>query len=1564
MAGPPTPPARGRNVRNGNSTDRGNGVSFDIELPDRVAEPSVRHRDPEKYNYGTDRIHVPMDNAARRSWTSNYSMDDVLADRDAALAAAAALGHGDDATSFMTDDSWNSTRRRAVLRRHIQQRRKKWKNRFSDPWIYVMKPFELVAKWWKKRRMLPPSPNGRRIPVRLLNMDDPLSPLPDDRRKGSKPYINNRVTSAIYTPYDFLPRQIIFQFSKRANLYFLFVSILQMIPSWSTTGNYTTIVPLMVFVCISIAREGYDDYCRFRTDKEENGRTVLVAREDENGQVDYKTTEWKDLQVGDIVRILQNEWIPADILLLHSSGMRGQASIETLALDGESTLKSRETPADLQELFMVDEIPRTADLGIEVVTEDPGIDLYNFEGTVHLQNKTLPLNNANVIYRGSVLRNTASCFALVIFSGQETKIQLNSSKNARAKSPKLQDKVNRIIELMALFVLLLSVFSMVASTVIQNHRFKDMWYVHGLHVTVIQNLMGFIIMFNTLIPLSLYVSMEICKIIQVVLMQNDVDMYDTVLDNRCNCQTSSLNEELGQVSYIFSDKTGTLTDNIMLFRKMSVAGYPFIHDLDLYFDDEALETSSISASVTSTQDSTKAPGYLFHKAKTRPSLDLISQVVALPRPSGFSLPRHSLALASMSRHSTGYPAMGRPSRDAGQPKWHSTANPRKPQETPSTLMLLEYAMTHPQSLFSQKVRFFLLALALCHTASPVVDLVTNVENNTENIEYLDYQASSPDELALVSAARDLGYLVIDRQHNSITVRTYPKGFEAEPVDDVYQVLDTIEFTSLRKRMSVIVRFPDGRICLFGKGADNVIIERLRSSLIPTITQKQEEIRQQTVLRKSIEADLVRKGRTSTSHGPLGERPSMSMSPVAAMLSLEEHLHRQSEDQTIQESGRRSMQARRSVDVHQLDSASLGGRHSFQSTGRRSEEANAMDDARSIATEAPTAFPAERQVLDDSFILTRTLEQIDEFSSEGLRTLMFGHRFLNSSEYESWKVEYDAARASLVDRQKNIDRVSEVIERDFEITGITAIEDKLQRGVPEAIEKLRRANIRMWMLTGDKRETAINIGYSCRLIKDYSTLVILHKDEDLSSKIMAALEELRAEQIAHCVVVVDGHTLQKMEEDETLFSLFIDLSLKADSVICCRASPAQKATMVQSVRRREPKKVTLAIGDGANDIAMIQSADLGIGIAGREGLQAARSSDYSIGQFRFLLKLLLVHGHWNYVRTCKYILSTFYKEFFFYMAQVVYQRNTMFTGTSMYESWSISMFNTLFTSLPVICMGALDRDLNPATLLAVPELYTMGSQNKAFGFTKFVLWLCVAMLQCVMTCFLVFNFWGENYGWHDNTMFPVGVAVFTSVVVIICYKLLFLEMHYITIFNFVAAGLSIGGYMAWNCFIGAIFALRPPKTYYVSYAFQDGFGRDANWWATVCVIIAIGIVFEVLLRLVRQAIRPTDIDAFEVLEKDPFIMQKLEQESQMELEQGWEAAEQLPTSWRSLFHGKLPAETPRSKRDVPTAITSRRRRRDRWLEKLHIGRGSEEIDREILEILERREREIEAQQLAA
>jgi phospholipid-translocating ATPase len=799
-------------------------------------------------------------------------------------------------------------------------------------------------------------------------------------------------------------------------------------------------------------------------------------------------------------------------------------------------------------------------------------------------------------------------------------------------------------------------------------------------------------------------------------------------------------------SYIFSDKTGTLTDNVMLFRKMTTAGYAWLHDLDIR------------------RDGTKPKAFLKHKKRKSNKSAIVNRSLSLGHNND------SRAPARQHSRSATEPNVDTSGGIQRSGTWRSTAVPSKPQELDTTMELIHYIQTNPHTVFARRARQFLLGIALCHTCIP--------EFNEETQDF-EYRAASPDELALVDAARDLGYIVIDRQVGTVTLKTHPGGADAAPVIETYTILDVIEFSSARKRMSIILKFPDGRICLFCKGADSIIMERLR--LRDLAQDKSREVQAAVEARKTMEAERAIKSRMSISHSRHSmsqARPSISGSRYEAVRDLDDWLRQRQEDHFLGDTD--------SIDIN----AGYESRHSitfgeFQSPLERARDSEfGIDD---------------RIAENDNVVLERTFQHIQDFATEGLRTLLYGHRFLTDLDYVYWRKIFNEATTSLVDRQEKIEQAAELIEVNLELSGATAIEDKLQEGVPDAIDKLRRANIKLWMLTGDKRETAVNIGYSCRLIKDYSRLFTLdYNDPELHQTMARARIALNTEEIAHSVVVIDGATLAIIENDATLYGLYLDLAVEVDSVICCRASPSQKALMVSAVRKKVNKSVTLAIGDGANDIAMIQEAHVGIGITGREGLQAARSSDYSIAQFRFLQKLLLVQGRWFYIRISKYVLATFYKEMLFYLTQAMFQAYCGYTGTSLYEQWSLSMFNTLFTSLPVLVIGIFDRDLSAVTLLAVPELYTKGQNNGAFGFRLYFGWMFIALSQALMCFFIPLCL----FAWRDTSnigIFPLGNLVYTSAILVITLKLMYIEMRSWTIITYVTSFLTLGGWYTSQIF---------------------------------------------------------------------------------------------------------------------------------------------------------------------
>uniref|UniRef100_A0A673HMC1 Phospholipid-transporting ATPase n=1 Tax=Sinocyclocheilus rhinocerous TaxID=307959 RepID=A0A673HMC1_9TELE len=1005
-------------------------------------------------------------------------------------------------------------------------------------------------------------------------------------------FCSNRVSTAKYNVLTFLPRFLYSQFRRAANSFFLFIALLQQIPDVSPTGRWTTLVPLLFILVVAAVKEFIEDLVR---------------------AFNY---------IWEVVRAANGDHLPADLIILSSSEPQGMCYIETSNLDGETNLKIRQGLQITTDIKDIDSLMR---LSGRMECESPNRHLYEFVGNIRLDgHSTVPLGPDQILLRGAQLRNTQWVHGIVVYTGHDTKLMQNST------SPPLKlSNVERItnFQILLLFgcLLAISLVCSIGQTIWKYQYGNDAWYMdlnYGAAANFGLNFLTFIILFNNLIPISLLVTLEVIKFVQAFFINWDTDMLYEVTNTPAMARTSNLNEELGQVKYIFSDKTGTLTCNVMQFKKCTIAGVAYGH-------------------------------------------------------------------SSQSTEETGF-------------------------NDPSLLENLK--SNHPTASVIQE---FMTMMAICHTAVP------------ECTDKITYQAASPDEGALVRAAQNLGFVFSGRTPDCVIVESHGE-------EEKYELLHVLEFTSARKRMSVIMRTPSGKIRLYCKGADTVIYERLTDSS-------------------------------------------------------------------------------RYKDI--------------------------------------------------------TLKHLEQFATEGLRTLCFAVVDISESSYEQWLEVHHRASTSLQNRALKMEESYELIEKNLQLLGATAIEDKLQDKVPETIETLMKADIKIWILTGDKQETAINIGHSCKLLTKNMGLLVINEDsldatrETLSHHCSMLGDALHKEN--DFAVIIDGKTL-KYALTFGARQYFLDLALSCKAVICCRVSPLQKSEVVEMVKK-QVKVITLAIGDGANDVGMIQTAHVGVGISGNEGLQAANSSDYSIAQFKYLKNLLLVHGAWNYNRVAKCILYCFYKNIVLYIIEIWFAFVNGFSGQILFERWCIGLYNVIFTALPPLTLGIFERSCKKENMLKYPELYKT-SQN-AMGFNTKVFWA-----HCLNGLFhSVILFWFPLKAFQHDTVFGngktpdyllLGNMVYTFVVITVCLKA-GLETSSWTMFSHIAIWGSIG---LWVVFFGIYSSIWPliPLAPDMSGEADMMFSSGVFWMGLIFIPIT-SLVFDVAYKVMKRVCFKTLVDEvqeLEALSKDP------------------------------------------------------------------------------------------------
>lgn len=1114
---------------------------------------------------------------------------------------------------------------------------------------------------------------GRSGYSRVVYCNDP------DNEEALLNYGDNYVSTTKYTAWNFFPKSLFEQFRRVANIYFFMVAGISFF-SFSPFSPLSIVAPLVVVIGATMVKEAVEDWRRRNQDIEANNRKVEVF-DNESGA--FIVARWKNLHVGDLVKVHKDEYFPADLVLLSSSYDDGICYVETANLDGETNLKLKHSLDVTANLHGEDSF---REFKAVIKCEDPNEYLYSFVGTLFYNDQELPLSLEQFLLRDSKLRNTDHVYGVVVFTGNDTKVMKNATEPPSKRS-KIERKLDKIIYIL-FFVLFF--ISLIGFIIFGVELVKDIigfrrWYLpvdkrQALEF-LLTNFLTATMLYGYLIPISLYVSIEIVKVLQSRFINKDQDMYDEEKDTPAHARTSNLNEELGQVDTILSDKTGTLTCNSMEFIKCSIAGTAY-----------------------------------------------------------------GRGMTEVER------AMAR-GKSNDKPQISDGDNIEKSENSIKGFNFRDDRIMNGQWVYqpySDVIQKFFRVLAICHTAIPEVNNVTGE---------ISYEAESPDEAAFVIAARELGFEFFERTQTKMNLHELDHE-SGKKGDRAYELLQVLEFSSARKRMSVIVRNPENQLLLLCKGADSIMFERL------------------------------------------------------------------------------------------------------------------SDQGRMFEAEAK--------------------EHSKRYAEAGLRTLVVAYRELDEEEYEKWEKDILVAKTSISeDRDELVDAAADKIERDLILLGVTAVEDKLQEGVPECIDKLAKAKINIWVLTGDKMETAINIGYACNLLRQEMRQIVITLDspeiislekqgnkDDIEKASSTSVGKQIRDGIAHvesenesCVtfgLIIDGKSLAfALSKYEYLF---LGLATKCATVICCRSSPKQKALVTRMVKLGKGK-ITLAIGDGANDVGMLQEADIGVGISGVEGMQAAMSSDVAISQFRFLERLLLVHGHWCYRRIAMMICYFFYKNIAFGFTLFWYEAYASFSGQPAYNDWYMSMYNVLFTSFPVIALGVLDQDVSARLCLKYPLLYQEGVQNILFSWPRIVGW----MFNGIITSIIIFFFVAysatpqaflKNGQVVDYEVF--GATLYTCVVWAVNCQMA-LSINYFTWLQHIVIWGSIA---LWYLFL-FIYGYFPSSTTAFK-VFVEACAPSAFYWLMTFLVLVSTLLFYFTFRAFQTRFWPMYHDEIQLLrvsgndESDPKI----------------------------------------------------------------------------------------------
>ena len=1356
---------------------------------------------------------------------------------------------------------------------------------------------------------------------------------------------NNLITTTKYNIFTFIPKSLLFQFCRLSNVYFLFTAIIQSIPLISPLTSLTAIIPLIFVLGVSMIREAVEDLVRNNFDNLNNEEEVIVLRNDK-----FVTAMSKTLRYGEIILVYENKKIPADMILIDSGFSEGTCYVETSSLDGEKALKLKVANKYTQG-FLSNDIK--GNKGIEkffqsgkyffngfIKINAPNIDLNYINGTFHAKFKKegiyieedINLSTNEFLLKGSVLKNTNWIIGIVVYTGMNNKIILNSKK-PRLKMSKVEKTLNYYLLLIFLFLIICCIESAIFHHA-QFHRHEN-FYSNFIYLKESPDTESFIVFFtyflllNTMIPISLIVTTEIIKLIQSIFIKWDVLLYSKWRHCFCSAKSVSIIEELGDVNFIFSDKTGTLTKNQLQFKYCIIDKifYEFkknkavelkntddsikiekkrehqivMHKSSKIFNpkdflihinhdgknDNDMSNSKIlfnnneDSSFIEDDENEKKNKYSDNKSiKNMNCLNRFNvkkkestiTVYKKEKKNSFSINKRSnlknnnvdssnISKSDISdsisninsfknnsqkknnlmrlNENSSYSKSRNDSEESDNNKNEAITNnnthiffpEERRKKRNSTILEVKNEENESSSSSDKKIIPFGDAFFTTPENNPYIK-----QNTPKIFNYIDefwkalaltnecivkddkgeirYMGTSPDDLELVRAASKQGYKLIETTINTKCLSISGQIYS-------YEILKVLGFSSERKRMSIILKDQNG-IILYIKGADSEISKRLS--------------------KKSLENENY-------------------------------------------------------------------------------------------------------EIISNGLI---------KFSKKGLRTLMVAYRKIRQEDYDSWVSRLHEDELNIQNKQKLIEILYDIIENNLTLIGGTVVEDKLQDKVPETIRELRSAGIKIWVLTGDKLDTAESIGHSCNLLSKEQKLFTLkvisgddesvvkqdpypemiqfliefqkfidglvnkynldikytkryqfedqidnnyfenHYNEDYYNYNIDQLSDMSQSNsqsgssnssysikpdiidfetfmdlkekniLEPFSIIIEAPILAGLFKDEEWTTNFLRIAYHSNTVICCRVSPSQKSQVIKKLKEYDKNAVTLAIGDGGNDVSMIMEANVGIGIYGEEGMSAAQASDFALGEFKLLKRLLFIHGRTNLYRISKMILYFFYKNFVFTLVQFYFSFLCLSSGQTIIDDWYITSYNLIFTAFPLGVSAITDSDIDlndeKESKKNFALLYKENRDSyRIFSFSQFI----IKLLKGIIISIFIIAFGSINvilFNGRTQNIWVISLKIYISTLIIVSSHLL-ITTNFISYILPLIIGITtfalFGVFLILNHY-GLLLSFNSKASIFISF-------YSLNSYLCIFIICFFSIILDYTFRLINIYFR-NDLSSKLMLER--------------------------------------------------------------------------------------------------